>query len=215
LILFSVTVIHNSKLEASKEEISICRIHYQGGGDWYNDRSIIPNLLKKFESVTGISCEKEQRVSSLEDNKIFQSVFLFITGHGNMVFNDIEIRNLRKHLLNGGFCFIDDDYGLDASVRREVKKIFPEKEFVQVPFTHKVYHSFYHFSNGLPKTHAHDEKKPEGWGIFHDGRLILFYAYESNISDGWADPSVHKDPPEKREEALKMGINLLYYSLIE
>jgi len=193
--------------------LTICRLKYSGGGDWYNDRSIIPNLLNEFEKRTGTNCQDKQAVAEPSASLLFNYPLLFLTGHGNIIFSDTDIKNLRKHLLNGGFLYIDDDYGMDKNIRREIKRLFPDKKLSLVPFNHEIYHCFYNFANGLPKIHEHDKKKPEGWGIFHQGRLILFYTYETNISDGWAEPKIHNNPPEIREKAFQMGINIFYYAL--
>jgi len=210
LFLFLAILI---QADINNPDFTICRIKYNGGGDWYNDRSIIPNMLKELQKRTKIPCQEEQAVATLEDNRIFYYPFIFMTGHGNVIFSESEIKNLRKYLFNGGFLYIDDDYGMDKAIRREIKKAFPDKKFVKVPFSHPIYNCFYKFPQGLPKIHKHDGKPPEGWGIFHNGRLILFYTYETNISDGWADPNVHKDPEYKREQAFKMGVNIIYYAL--
>lgn len=193
--------------------LTVCRLKYGGGGDWYNDRSIIPNLLKEFQRVTATEVEEDQVILPPSDPEVFNYPILFMTGHGNVFFSDDDIRTLRKHLENGGFLYADDDYGMDKSFRREIKRLYPDKEFVQLPVNHPIYKCFYRFPNGLPKTHQHDNKPPEGWGMFHQGRMILFYTAESNISDGWADPNVHNDPLEVRQTALKMGVNILYYAL--
>jgi len=197
----------------SAQELVIARVKYGGGGDWYNDPSIIPNLSREINKRTSLKAQEEQAVVSLADEELFNYPFIFLTGHGNIKFTDREIRNLRTYLTSGGFLYADDDYGMDESFRREIKRVFPDKELVELPFDHEIYHIFYDFSNGLPKIHKHDGKPPQGFGMFHEGRLILFYTYETNISDGWADPEVHNDPQEKREEAFKLGINIVMYAL--
>ncbi len=215
-VIYFVWVLFSSSLTAQslqQTKLTVCRLKYGGGGDWYNDRSIIPNLLNEFSKRAGAQCDPDQAILTPSDPNIFYYPILFITGHGNIVFSDEDIRMLRKHLQNGGFLYVDDDYGLDKAFRREVSRLFPEKELIPVPFSHPIYHCFYSFPRGVPKIHLHDEKPPEGLGIFHEGRLVLFYSYESNISDGWADSDVHHDPPEIREEAFKMGINILYHAL--
>ncbi|RKZ21499.1 hypothetical protein DRQ18_04365, partial [bacterium] len=145
--------------------------------------------------------------------EIFSHPFVFVTGHGNIVFSEEEIKNIRRYLENGGFIYVDDDYGMDEYIRREIMRIFPSRKLVEVPFDHPIYHIFYDFPQGLPKIHEHYKGPPKGYGIFMDGRLALFYTYNTNISDGWADPEVHRDPPLKRELAIKMGINILLYAL--
>jgi len=192
---------------------SIGRLKYKGGGDWYNDPESIPNMLSEFEKRTKIPCYKKETVVSPDQPKIFELPFLFLTGHANVKFERADIENLRKYLLNGGFLYIDDDYGLDESARREIKNLFPEYSLTEVPFSHPIFNCFYRFDKGLPKIHEHDAKPPQAFAIFHDNRIVLFYSYESNISDGWADPKTHNDPEEIRENAFKMGVNILYYSL--
>lgn len=144
-------------------------------------------------------------------NDIFNYPFVHITGHGNIVFSEPETENLRNYILSGGFLYIDDNYGLDKYIRREMKKVFPDKEFVELPFSHPIYHQKYDFDKGLPKIHKHDNKPPQGFALIHEGRVVCFYTYETDISDGWEDAPVHNDPPEKRLEALKMGANIVQY----
>jgi hypothetical protein len=195
------------------ETVAVARLKYSGGGDWYNDPSIIPNLLVFFGNSTGVPCAKDEVRVSLNDEALFSLPFLFMTGHGRIAFSDKEAGRLRHYLENGGFLFADDDYGMDDHFRREMKKVFPDRAMVAIPFSHKIFHCFYSFEKGLPKIHEHDGGAPEAWGYFHNGRLVVFYAYKTNISDGWADPDVHKDPPFVREQALKMGTNILFYAM--
>ena len=143
----------------------------------------------------------------------FSYPVVWLTGHGNIVFSDSETRRLRTYLENGGFLYVDDDYGLDKAFRREIKKVFPDEELVELPFSHGIYHAHFSFPNGLPKIHKHDDKPPQGFGLFLDGRLVLFYTYECNLGDGWADPRVHNDPEEKRIAALQMGTNIIVWAL--
>jgi len=191
----------------------IVRVKYNGGGDWYNDPSAEVNLLNFIAKNTKIRVIPEYKFVEIGSENLFSYPFLFLTGHGNISLSDFEVKRLRDYLLNGGFLYIDDDYGLDQSIRREMKKVFPDKDFIELPFSHPIYHCLYDFPNGPPKTHEHDDKPPQGFGIFHEGRLIVYYTYESNPSDGWADPEVHKDPEEKRLEALKFGANIVIYVL--
>ena len=193
-------------------DLSIVRLKYRGGGDWYNDPSIIPNLAQEINKRTEVRVNTSEVILSLSDEELFRYPFLFITGHGNVKFSDDEVEILRTFLSNGGFLYADDDYGMDVAFRREIKRVFPGRELVEIPYDHSLYHSFYDL-DALPKIHKHDGGPPKGFGIFDKGRMVLFYTYETNISDGWADPEVHKDPPEKREEALKMGINIFFYAL--
>ncbi|NWF89558.1 MAG: DUF4159 domain-containing protein [Ignavibacteriaceae bacterium] len=191
----------------------IARLKYGGGGDWYNDPSAEVNLLKFISQNTNLKVKAEYKFVDISSEEIFSYPFLFMTGHGNVVFSKDDASRLRKYLEHGGFLYIDDDYSLDKAIRREMKKVFPEKDFVELPFSHGIYNILYDFSSGPPKTHKHDENAPRGFGIFVDKRLAVYYTYESNPSDGWADPDVHKDPPSKREEALKFGTNIVLWAL--
>lgn len=193
-------------------DFSIVRVKYRGGGDWYNDPSIIPNLAREIDKRTGIRVREDDVHLSLSDDEIFRHPFLFMTGHGNIALSDEEKERLHTYLLNGGFLYVDDDYGLDEPFRREIKEAFPEKELLRVPFEHDIFHIVYDLE-GVPKIHKHDDKPPEGFALFEGERMILFYTYESNISDGWADPEVHGDPPEVREAAFRMGVNIFIYAV--
>ncbi len=191
----------------------IARLKYSGGGDWYNDPSAEVNLLKFVQANTNIKVNAEYKFVDVSSDEIFSYPFLFLTGHGNVVFSADEAKRLRSYLENGGFLYIDDDYGLDKAIRREMKKVFPGNDFIEVPFSHKIFNIFYKFENGIPKTHEHDKKPPQTFGIFLGERLSVLYTFESNPSDGWADPEVHNDPKDKREEALKFGTNIIIYAL--
>ncbi len=191
----------------------IARLKYNGGGDWYNDPSAEVNLLKFVAQNTNIKTNPKYEFVDLSTGNIFAYPFLFITGHGNIVFSDSDVKKLRTYLENGGFLYVDDDYGLDKAFRREIKKVFPDKDLVEIPFNYGLYNCMFNFRSGPPKTHEHDNNPPQGFGIFVDGRLCVYYTFEANPSDGWADPDVHKDPPEKREEALKFGTNIVVWAL--
>jgi hypothetical protein len=191
----------------------IARLKYNGGGDWYNDPQEEVNLLKFVRQNTLIDVEPAYEFVEITSDKFFTYPFIFMTGHGNINFSDVEVQRLRTYLENGGFIYADDDYGMDKALRREVKKIFPEQELAELPFSYGLYHCQYDFPNGVPKTHEHDGKPPQGFGLFHNGRLVLYYTYESNPSDGWDPPDVHGDPPEKREEALRFGTNIVVWAL--
>lgn len=201
----------NQKLPVSK--IKLARVKYNGGGDWYNDPSGEINLMKFLQKNTNILVDPVYEYVDLASDNLFAYPLVYLTGHGNVNFTDEEITNLRTYLENGGFLYIDDDYGLDEYIRAEMKRIFPSQEFSELPFSNPIYHCHYQFPNGLPKIHEHDNKIPQGLGLFYKGRLCVFYTYESNIGDGWPDPEIHNDPPEKREEALKMGVNIIVYAL--
>ena len=200
-------------LAQREPEFQIARLKYSGGGDWYNDPSAETNLLDFINQETTIKVKSEYVFVDVSSDDIFNYPFLFITGHGNIVFSESEIVRLQKYLERGGFIYIDDDYGINNALRREFKKIFPEQNFVELPFNHKIYHSLYNFNYGPPKTHEHNNKPPQGFGLFIEKRLAVFYTYESNPSDGWADKEVHNDPENKRLEALQFGANIIIYAL--
>ncbi len=195
------------------EPFAIARVKYSGGGDWYGDPSSLVNLQKFLRENTGLETANSEDVVSLTDEDLFAHPYLYLTGHGNLVLSPEEASRLREYLLGGGFLHIDDNYGLNESLRRELKKVFPEYSLVELPFTHPIYHIAYDFPNGLPKIHEHDGKPAQGFGIVVNGRVVLFYSYECDLGDGWEDPDVHNDPPEKHTAALKMGTNLVMYVL--
>ena len=197
------------------QAFTIARIHYGGGGDWYGDPSSLPNLLEFISEKTSIIVEPSEYRIKLTDPELFSHSFLYITGHGNIRFNEDEIIVLRDYLLKGGFLHADDNYGMDASFRREMKRVFPEKEWVEIPFDHEIYHIFYDFPNRLPKINEHDGKPPKGLGLFDGKKLIAFYSYESDLGDGWEDIEVHNDSPAIREAALKMGVNIVWFALTQ
>jgi hypothetical protein len=213
LILFLLTGLILSTFAQEQGTFTIARLKYNGGGDWYNDPSAEVNLLNFIKRNTNIKVDARYRFVEISSEEIFSYPFLFVTGHGNVVFSEDEVERLRLYLENGGFLYIDDDYGLDNAIRREMKKIFPAKDFIELPFNYGLYNVFYNFENGPPKTHEHDKNPPQGFGIFVEGRLAVYYTYESNPSDGWADERVHNDPPEKRKEALKFGTNIVVWAL--
>lgn len=193
--------------------VTVARLRYDGGGNWYWGRSAIPNLHEFIRQNTSIKVNDMEVNVKASDPELFRYPFLFMTGHGNINFSTEEAAALRIYLENGGFLLINDSYGLATAVRREMKKVFPDREFIELPFSHPVYHVLYDFPNGLPKIHKHDEKPAQGFGIMLDDRLCVFFAYESDIGDGWEDAEVYSDPPEKRLAALRMGANLVAYAL--
>ena len=197
------------------QEFSIARIQYGGGGDWYCDPSSLPNLLAYLKANTSMSqASKEVRIK-LTDSNAKQFPYLYITGHGNIRFSNNEIIALRSILSNGGFLHADDNYGMDKSFRREIKKVFPNKKFVELPHSHPIFSSYYKLKNGLPKVHEHDNSPPQALGFFENNKLVVLYTYESDLGDGWEDATVHNDPPEIRDAALKMGVNIIYYALTQ
>jgi len=194
-------------------KFTIARLHYDGGGDWYSDPGSLPNLLEFLEEQDLVRCQKEEARVRIMDKEFFSYPYLYITGHGNMRFSEEEILRLRRHLQSGGFLHADDNYGMDPSFRREIRRIFPDNELVELPFDHPIYHIVYPFPEGLPKVHEHDGKPPQGLGIFYHGRLVVFYSYECDLGDGWEDIEVHGDSPEIHRKALEMGANIVTYSL--
>jgi hypothetical protein len=193
--------------------LTIGRLHYEGGGDWYANPSSLPNLLTAVRSRTTLRVATSEKVVTLSDDELWTVPYLYMTGHGNVHWNERDLATLRRFLQQGGFLHADDNYGMDASIRRELARLFPGEPLVQVPLDHPIYHLVYDFPRGLPKIHAHDDKPAQGFGIFLEGRLVVYYSYQSDLGDGWEDPQVHNDPPDKREAALRMGVNLFAYAV--
>jgi hypothetical protein len=202
-----------AQLREPPAAFTLARLKYDGGGDWYNGPTEIPNLLAFIGKHTPIQTAKEEAQVEISDNNLFAYPVLFLTGHGNILFSDEEVRRLRLYLERGGFLFANDDYGLDKSLRRELKRVFPDKEWVALPPSAGIFQTPFQFPQGLPKIHEHDGDPPQALGIFHEKRLVVFYNYSSDIADGWDDPEVHGDPPDKREQALKMGTNVMVWAL--
>lgn len=192
-------------------QLKIAKLKYNGGGDWYANKTALPNLIKFCNQELGTNLQAEEDVVEVGSRDLFLYPYVYMTGHGNVVFSEVEAANLRKYLIGGGFLHIDDNYGLDKFIRIELKKVFPELELVELPFNHPIYHQKYDFPQGLPKIHEHDGKPPQGFGLIYEGRLIAFYSYECDLGNGWEDPRIHNDPEEKRQQALRMGANLLAY----
>ncbi|HEX9654236.1 MAG TPA: DUF4159 domain-containing protein [bacterium] len=213
VVVFCLFSNATAQLKAPKSEFVLARLKYHGGGDWYNDPSIIPNLLNFMTDHTSIDVGSEEVVVEIMDQDLFSYPIIFMTGHGRISFSKEEAARLRLYLASGGFLFADDDYGMDKSFRQEIKKVFPEFDLVEIPFSHPIFHCHFDFPNGLPKTHEHDGGPPHGYGLFYEGRLVVFYSFNTNVSDGWADPNVHGDPPEVRQKAFEMGANIMVYAL--
>jgi hypothetical protein len=192
--------------------MTIGRLHYDGGGDWYANPSSLPNLLRAVGTRTGLRVAPQERVVTLSDDDLWNLPYIYMTGHGNVHFSEADLGVLRRYLEQGGFLHADDNYGMDASLRRELARLWPDRPLVEVPLDHPIYHLVYEFPKGIPKIHLHDGKPAQGFGIFIDGRLAVYYSYQSDLGDGWEDPEVHHDPPEKREAALRMGVNLFAYA---
>lgn len=213
-IVLLISLFCASLVQGADTGFTIARLKYGGGGNWYWGYSAVPNMLKFLKENTNIKVNEKIVTVSPTDEDFFSYPFLFLTGHGYMRFTEEEVERLRTHLTSGGFLFANDSYGLIKDFNREMRRVFPDKELVELPFTHGIYNCYWKFPNGLPKIHKHDGKHPQGFGIFHEERLVIFFAYESDIGDGWEDPQVYNDPPEKREAALKMGTNIIIWSLL-
>ncbi len=193
--------------------LTIGRLHYDGGGDWYAGPSKLANLLATIRRRTGLPVAERERVVTLASPDLWDVPYLYVTGHGNLRFSDEEVRILRRWLEQGGFLHADDDYGMDPSFRREIARVFPDHPLVEVPLSHPIYHVVYDFPRGIPKIHEHDGLPAQGFGIFLGDRLVVYYSYQTDLGDGWEEPEVHNDPPELHEAALRMGVNLFTYAV--
>jgi hypothetical protein len=200
-------------LEPPPPVMTIGRLHYDGGGDWYANPSSLPNLLRAIGTRTTLRVAPEEKVVTLADDELWNVPYIYMTGHGNVRWSSQDLETLRRYLLQGGFLHADDNYGMDSSIRRELTRLFPDHPLVEVPLDHPIYHVVYDFPRGIPKIHQHDGKPAQGYGIFLEGRLAVYYSYQSDLGDGWEDPEVHHDPPAKRETALRMGVNLFAYAV--
>ncbi|MDM9632585.1 DUF4159 domain-containing protein [Robiginitalea aurantiaca] len=187
-------------------------LKYQGGGDWYANPTALPNLIEFSNSEIGTTLDAKPQTVVAGSSEVFRYPFLHMTGHGNVVFSDEEASTLRTYLLAGGFLHIDDNYGMAPYLEKELPKIFPDKDLVEIGVDHPIFKAPFEFADGLPKIHEHDGQRPQAFGYFHEGRLLLLFTYESDLGDGWEDPEVHNDPEEIRLKALKMGSNILYYA---
>jgi len=211
-ILLLFVALSAKSIVAGTPAFQIAILKYNGGGDWYaNLETSVPNLIKFCNDNIHANINPEQAVVDVGSAEIFNYPFVHITGHGNVLFNQHEIENLRNYLIGGGFLHIDDNYGMDKFIRPMMKKVFPELDFVELPFSHPIYHQKYDFANGLPKIHEHDNKPPQGYGLMYEGRLICFYSFECDLGDGWESYEVHKDSPDAHQKALRMGANMLQY----
>jgi hypothetical protein len=198
---------------ATGAAMTIGRFHYDGGGDWYANPSSLPNLLEAIRTRTRLRVASQERVVTLRDDDLWNLPYLYMTGHGNVRWSEEDLVTLRRYLRQGGFLHADDNYGMDASIRRELARLFPGEELVEVPLDHPIYRLVYDFPKGIPKIHEHDKKPAQGFGIFLDRRLVVYYSYQTDLGDGWEDFEVHRDPPEKHEAALRMGVNLFAYAV--
>ncbi|TYA78634.1 DUF4159 domain-containing protein [Seonamhaeicola marinus] len=191
------------------QELAVLK--YQGGGDWYSNPTALPNLITFCNTNINTKIESTPQTVEVSSLDIFQFPLLHMTGHGNVFFSEEDAENLRNYLISGGFLHIDDNYGMEPFITKELKKVFPNKELVELPSDHKIFNSAFNFPTGLPKIHEHDGKRPQAFGLYHEDRLIVLFTYESDLGDGWEDESVHNDPPEVREKALQMGANIVKY----
>jgi len=195
----------------SQYSVQLALLKYSGGGDWYANPTSLPNLIQFCNDNLNTNINPEPATVDVGSMEIFNYPFVHMTGHGNVVFSNQDIKNLRDYLTGGGFLHISDNYGLDKFIRREMKRVFPEADFIELPFDHAIYHQEYDFNQGLPKIHEHDNKAPQGYGLFYEGRMICFYDFECDLGDGWEDPEVHKDSEATRLKALQMGANIVQF----
>jgi hypothetical protein len=198
---------------AQNYSFKIAKLKYNGGGDWYANKTSLPNLIRFCNQNLNMNIAPSEAVVEVGSPEIFSYPFIHMTGHGNVVFSDAEASNLRNYLLSGGFLHIDDNYGLDKYIRKEMKKVFPEHDFIELPYNHPIYKQKYNFTSGLPKIHEHDSKPPQGFGIIHKGRLVCFYTYETDLGNGWEDAEIHNDPDHIRQQAFRMGANIITYAV--
>jgi hypothetical protein len=212
IIFLSIILSFLSLQLIAQPSLKIAKLKYNGGGDWYANKTSLPNLIKFCNIHLKMNLTPEEEIVEVGSPEIFAYPFIHMTGHGNVVFSTEEAQNLRSYLTSGGFLHIDDNYGMDKFIRLEMKKVFPELSFVELPFNHPIYHQKYKFPKGLPKIHEHDNKPSQGFGIIFEGRLVCFYSYETDLGNGWEDPSVHNDPEEIRQKALQMGANIITYA---
>lgn len=207
LVLFAYIILISNALA----QVKIAKLKYGGGGDWYSNKTALPNLIAFCNKELNTSISAEEDVVDPGSTDLFLFPYVYMTGHGNVVFSATEAANLRKYLVGGGFLHVDDNFGMDKFIRPELKKIFPELELVELPFDHAVYNQKFSFPKGLPKIHEHNGKPAQGLGLIYEGRLVLFYSFECDLGNGWEDQRIHNDPAEKRLEALRMGANLIAY----
>jgi hypothetical protein len=190
----------------------IAKVKYKGGGDWYANKSALPNLVNFCNQNIRTNINPSDAIVEVGSPEIFNYPWIYLTGHGNVIFSDSEVENLSKYLKSGGFLHIDDNYGLKPFIVPQMKRVFPELDFIELPFTHPIYHQTYQFNNGLPKVHEHEGKPPQGFGLIYEGRVVCFFTFECDLGNGWEDQSVYNDPEEKRQQALKMGANIIQYA---
>ena len=197
------------------QKLSIAKLQYGGGGDWYANKTALPNLIEFCNNELNTNLALSEDIVEIGSPDLFLYPYVYMTGHGNVLFKEQQVKNLRSYLISGGFLHIDDNYGLEPFVRLEMKKVFPELDFVEIPYDHPIYHQKFDFDEGLPKIHEHDGKPPQGLGIIYEGKLVCFFSFESDLGNGWEDQSIYNDPEELRQEALKMGANIISYVFTE
>ncbi len=213
LLISAAAAVKENHAQRAGEPMTIARLQYDGGGDWYANPSSLPNLLASIRQQTSLNVAARETVVALTSPGLWEVPYLYMTGHGNVLFSEPEVRTLRRYLEGGGFLHADDNYGMDESFRREIAKVFPRRPLVDVPLDHPVYRIVHWFPRGIPKVHEHDGKPAQGLGIFVGDRLVVFYSYQTDLGDGWEDAGVHDDPPAIREAALEMGVNLFVYAV--
>ena len=213
VFILLITIVYStfSVIHSQPKPVQIALMKYNGGGDWYCNPTSLPNLVKFCNANLGTNINEDIATVEPASSEIFNYPFIHMTGHGNVVFAEEEVRNLRTYLIGGGFLHIDDCYGMDKFIRPQMKKIFPELELVELPFEHPIYHQKFTFANGLPKIHEHDNKRPQAFGYIYNGRLVLLYTYETDLGDGWEDPEIHKDSEFIRTKSLQMGADIIQY----
>ncbi|MEO9954522.1 DUF4159 domain-containing protein [Nonlabens sp.] len=207
--IITVFLILFSSVFVNAQQVAVLK--YNGGGDWYSNPTAMPNLVQYCNENLKTQLDKEVATVEVSSIDIFQYPFIHMTGHGNVVFNEADIQNLRNYLLSGGFLHIDDNYGMEPYLNKELIKLFPQQELIELPSTHPIFHSYVDFPKGLPKIHEHEGERPQAKGLFHEGRLVLLFTFESDLGDGWESPEIHNDPPAVRKKALDMGANIIKY----
>lgn len=217
LIIIIICLIYSMPVVATDfDRLVVPRLKYSGGGDWYVGPTSMPNLMKQVEKRLELPVNSENISVSISDPELFRYPMLYLTGHGQILFNDKEVMILLNYLDNGGFLWVNDSYGIDKYIRREVRKLYPDREFELLPSEHPIYNMVYELEDGLPKIHEHDNRPPEGYGLFDKGRMKIFYTYESDIGDGLEDVGIHRvDTPEIREKAMKMALNIFAWAMMQ
>lgn len=211
LIVFTALLLFAAAFAPADKPLKVALLKYNGGGDWYANPTSLPNLIKYCNQNLGMNLDPEPPTVEVGSQELFNYPLVHMTGHGNVVFNEQELENLRTYLTGGGFLHADDNYGMDKFIRPQLEKLFPGSKLVELPFSHPIFHQKFDFNNGLPKVHEHDGTAPQAFGLFYEGRLVVLYTFECDLGDGWEDANVHKDPEEARQKALKMGANIVRY----